>query len=361
MKINFGLDRLEGEHEHYYSNVRGTQQLEMYQHEGFIKCKLIHSKQKSIIVPDLIYIMLDESKFRWIQFYSFLPCLLTKFSEDEIVASILVDISFGHVLGITITNEGHLRNFQDNSNLFKCRIQGPENLSIFTTGNGELVNGVPYIELYHHTLPENKELITQGGFFKCSAWNYQGTKELLNFSYCYFTSLPEIKKPNDLKMIAMSSDEKLQLIVDGTDEIIELKVYRESTSNRTACLNLLIDSSIIESNHLWEHENNNGLVYYEKSHGFIYRVGVKVKTTISFTDSRINRQDNIKLLKYLIIGDTRSKDGIIAPFEEEETEHIFKIELFPDDETNLLKFWFDNGKTDLYTKKDIEELKTKKS
>ena len=361
MKKNLRLDRTETEDENHYNQIRGEKPLESFKHDGFVKCKLIHSKGKSLIVPDLIYIMTDEFKFEWIQFYSFLACMLTEFSDDKIIGSFPVDISFGHTIRITIMNEWHQKNLIDNSNLFKCRIEGPENLMAFTSGKGEMINGIPYIELYHHTLPKFKDLINQGSFFKCSAWNYQGSKELSNFSYCYFTSLPKIVKPNDLKMIAMSSDGKAQLIVDVTDEIVELEVYRESTSNRTATLKILIDSTLIENNHLWDHETNNGQVYYEKSNAFIYRIGAEVGTTIQFDNHRIDRQENMKLLRYLVIGDARTKDGIIAPFDEEETEHIFKIELFPDNSTNILKFWFKNKNTDLYTRKDIEELKIKSS
>lgn len=361
MEKNLRLDRTESDKQHYYNQMRGKKPLESFNHEGFVKCKLIHSKGKSLIVPDLIYVMVDESNFEWIQFYSFLPCMLTKFSEDEFIGSFPVDIAFGHTLRITITSEWHQYNLPDNSNLFKCRIEGPENLLDFTTGKGKIIDGNPFIQLYHHTLPKFKTLIEECSYFKCSAWNYQGTKELSNFAYCYFTSLPKIIRSNDLKMIAMASDGKVHLIIDGTDEIVEIEVYREDTSNRTATLNMLIDSTIIENNHLWEHKTNDGQVYYEKSHAFIYRVGVQNDTTIKFDNHRIDRQNNLKMLRYLVIGDARSKDGIIAPFDEEETEHIFKIELFPDNDTNLLKFWFDNGNTDLYSRKDIEKLRTKSS
>jgi len=361
MKENLRLDRKESSSEHHYNQIRGEKPLESFQHEGFVKCKLIHSKGKSIIVPDLVYILTGDSEFEWIQFYSFLPCILTKFSEDEIIGSFPIDISFGHILRITITNEWHQHNLPDNSNLFKCRIEGPENIMGFTSGKGEVIDGTPHIVLYHHTLPKFKDLIEADSFFKCSAWNYQGTKELSNFAYCYFTSLPTIVQSNDLKMIAMASDGKVQLIIDGSDEIVEIEVYRENTANRTATLKMLIDSTVIENNHLWDHETNNGQVYYEKSNAFIYRIGVELGKTIQYNNQRIDRQDGMKLLRYLIIGDAKAKDGITAPFDEEETEQIFKIEPFPDNDNNILKFWFSNGNTDLYTRKEIEELKTKSS
>ena len=75
MKENLRLDRKESNTEHFYNQIRGDKPLELFKHEGFVKCKLIHSKGKSLIVPDLIYLMIDDTKFEWIQFYSFLPCM----------------------------------------------------------------------------------------------------------------------------------------------------------------------------------------------------------------------------------------------------------------------------------------------
>jgi len=356
---NYRFDRTETDSNNFYNTERGTEPQHINEIQGFLKCKLIHSKNKSLIVPDLIYIMTDDTNFEWIQFYSFLPCMLTQFSEEEVIGSLTVDIAFGHILRLTISYEWHNNNLLDNSNLFECRIQGPKNIMDFTTGKGKLIEGIPYIALYHHTLPEYKELILSGNFFKCSAWNYQGTKELENYSYCYFSSLPKIDKSADLHKIAMSSNGNIHLIVDGTDEIIKLKVYRDSTENRTAIIEILIDSTIIENNHIWQHKLGTGQVYYEISNAFIYRVGNKVGESLTITYHLIQRQKSLKSMNYIIIGDACSKEGIIVPFDEEETEQIFKIESFDSNTTNLLKFWFTHGNQDHYTRKDIDKLKIK--
>ncbi len=353
---NLRFDRTESLSNHNYNQYRGFQPLEKFHHEGYIKCKLVHTLGKSIIVPDLIYLITEKCHFEWIQFYSFLPCSLFKITDEEIVGHLYVDISFGYTLKITIGNHDHQHNLKDNSNLFKCRIEGPQNIKDFTSGRGEIIDGIPYIELFHHTLPKYKRLIEDSSFFKCSKWNYQGTKELSKFSYCYFTSLPEIKYPNDLKMIAMASDGKIQLIVDGTDEIVEIDVYREDTTNRTSTIQLLIDTTIIENNHIWEHLDDRGIVYYEKSNAFIYRIGFEVGKNILFSNQRIDWQNGIKLLKYIIIGDATNKDGITAPFNEEETEYIFKFEPFKSNNTNILKFWFVHRNSDLFSNKEIEKL-----
>lgn len=353
---NLRFDRIEKEHDNIYNQERGTEKIGATKYEGFLKCKLIHSKGISLIIPDLIYLTENDQDIEWIQFYSFLPCNLTKFSEEQIFGSFYVDIAFGQTLRLTIKSDWHQFNLSDNSNIYKCRIEGPNNLSDYTTGTGQIIDQKPYVNLYHHTKPEYKELILDSGHLKCSAWNYQGTKELNNFSYCYFTSLPELNKPNDLKMIAMSSDGKIQLMTDINKEIVEIEVYRESTENRTATLEMLIDSTIIENNHLWMHETEKGQVFYEIFSPFIYRIGANKNTNINFENNKIEDQPNLKNLKYLVIGNALSKEGISAPYNEEETDMIFKIEPFENNGSHILNFWFENANTDQYSRKDIEEL-----
>lgn len=352
---NYKFDRVEKKSKNIYNTLRGTEELQNNKYFGFLKCKLIHLKGKSLIVPDLVYIMTDADSFGWIQFYSFFAPIIMEISSTEIICSFSIDIALGHVLKLTIRNDGHEYNLEDNSNIFKCEILGPQNIHDFYTGKGKIIKNIPYITLYHHTNYISKLAILDSNF-RCSAWNYQGTKKLVNYSYCYFTSLPRISTSADLQKIAMSSNGKVKLILDGTDEIIEIEVYRESTGKRTGSIEMLIDSTIIENNHIWQHTSDIGIVHYEISNSFIYRIGMEIETNIQFSNNQIHRQAGVKIMNYIILGDCNSKDGIIAPFDEEETESIFKIEKFENNNTNILQFWFAHGNQDLYTQKDIDKL-----
>ncbi len=158
-KINRHYDRTEDADNNHYNTIRGTEPIGSKDYEGFFKCKLVHTQGLSVIIPDLIYIMDDSENLTWFQFYSFMANQLTKFDDNEIFGSVYVDIAFGQTLRITISNEWHISNFQDQSNLFKCRITGPDNLMDYGTGKGKLINGIPFIYLYHHTLPDTKQLI----------------------------------------------------------------------------------------------------------------------------------------------------------------------------------------------------------
>lgn len=355
---NLRYDRVELDGHNMYNTYRGTEERGMTEYEGFLKCKLIHSKGLSLIVPDLIYIMDNVIDFSWIQFYSFMPNDLAKLDDDNIVGSVYIDISFGQTIQVKFFSQNHIKNFYDNSNLFKCTIIGPSNLSEYYTGKGKLLEGTPYIYLYHHTSDAAKDAILESSNFRGSAWNFQGTKELENISYAYFTSLDKIRTPEDLFMIAMSTNEIINLITDITDEIIAIKVYRESTDNRPAVIKRLVNSTILSNNHIWMH-NMHPNVYYEPCGPFIYRVGLLPNTILSFNDEIIVKSDNIKLTGYIVLGDASTKDGIIAPFDEENTTHLFKIEPFLDNDTNILEFWFNNGNKDLYSHKDVELQKFK--
>lgn len=353
-EINTHFDRKEQADNNYYNNLRGTQPIGGTNYEGYLKCKLVHTNGLSVIVPDLIYIMDDNENFTWFQFYSFMANQLIKFDENEILGSIYIDIAFGHTLRLTISNEWHIENFQDQSNLFKCRITGPDNLMDYSTGKGKLINNIPFIYLYHHTLPETKKLIAQSSNYRGSLWNYQGTKTLTTICYAYFTSLDAIQKPNDLKMIAMANEGKLQLMVDVSKEVVSINVYRENTNNRTATIKQLIDTTIILNNHIWMHtHDDNGTTYYELCSAFIYRVGLEPTTTLPFENETISRVDNIKTTNYIVLGDSTTKLGLLAPFDEEFTSHIFKIEPFYNINTNILKFWFNNGNKDHYSEKEV--------
>lgn len=350
---NTHFDRREFKTINIYNNIRGANGIGDTIYNGFLKCKLVHNEGFSVIVPDLIYVMDDEENFSWFQFYSFLPNHLTKF-DDDILGTINVDIAWGHTLRLTIANSGHVTNFTDHSNLFKCRIHGPKNLNDYSTGRGKMIDGVPFIYLYHHTTPEIKALIEESKNYRGSLWNYQGTKTLESICYAYFTSLDSIRTPQDLIMIAMASDGEIPLMLDVSNEIIKIKVYRENTENRTATLKQLIDTTTLMNNHIWIHTHDNlGYAYYETCSPFIFRVGLTPATLLPFNGELIQRAENVQTNDHIVLGDSTTEIGLLAPFDEENTKQIFKIESFYNKDSNILKFWFDNNNKDLFTSKNI--------
>lgn len=83
---------------------------------------------------------------------------------------------------------------------------GPDGVALEADGTCSLEPGGDFLlDLFHHTTAEAVEAINASGHFRGSRWNVQGTRELKNVEYAYFTSLPKIASEQDLARIAMAS------------------------------------------------------------------------------------------------------------------------------------------------------------
>lgn len=364
--INKRFNRFEGSVDNMYFPNYGTAFDISYETEGYIKCKLLHSEKDSIILPDQIFIKTDGDTFIWFQPLTFLMNLLIK-NEDLVECMFLVDISSGNTLKIEFYNVDLIKTYSDNSSLFKCKIYGPKGIHDYYTGTGYFVDNVPYLRLYHHTTETSKKAIFKNKELFGSKWNIQGTKKLVNISYFYLTSLDSIKKNQDLVQIAMASNGKISLIKDNfylpplinpkdkykyNDGILEINVYRENTYNRKSTIEFDVDATLLAPKHLFKHYPTGEAVFYEYCMPYIQRIGIDIGKTIGFNDFCIKPQKNILTLDYLVIGDAREFVGLEAPFDEENTKQIFKVEKI-DNSINLLDFWFENSNTDLFSEKNI--------
>jgi hypothetical protein len=267
-----------------------------------------------------------------------------------------------------------LQQFSDGSELYSCIFQGPVGLEQFAFGESvyTLEASSLLVKLFHHTTAAKKESILKSGEFWLSPWNIQGTeKKLANVGYVYFTPVEKIATPADLKLIAMASDGLLTMMIDNFNlppilppdwrtrfagQILALDVYRESTTGRTDTLAFTIDVTALAPQHIWRHGPANDHVWYEISAPFVQRVGLLPGNTLRFAGPDILSDTlQLKRFEYLIVGDARKVSGLAAPYNEEETTNILKIE------TNvgkggILEFWFLHGNTDLFTDKNVEFL-----
>ena len=90
-KENKRYNRIEFELENVYNPYNYGENYDIStEFDGYIKCKLIHKKGASIILPELIII--GEDNFNWVQHFTFLMNLLVK-DNDIVTNSIFVDIS----------------------------------------------------------------------------------------------------------------------------------------------------------------------------------------------------------------------------------------------------------------------------
>jgi len=355
-KKNRAFNRIEKGGHHQYIEEFPPPKIDQKFFDGMIKCKLSHGLGYSIIIPDLIF--LNEAS-KWIQPLYFTACFLSK-DDFEINCRISVDISFGKRIFIKFSNQGFLKQFVDGAELYKCTIQGPENLVDYGTGTYSDKESLA-INLFHHTSSENYGKILKSKHLRSSPWNFQGTndKVLSNVNYSYFTCLDSIKAPEDLNQIAMASNGIIALLRDNgstynPNDIVKLKVCRESTQNRTHPIQLLVDVQNLAPSHLIKHFPFNEQVYYQVMNPFIYRVGLLPGEVLPFTAGIAKpRPGSLKRFEYVVIGDGREVEGLIAPFDEENTKNILKIQKAKS-YSNILEFWFEEGNQDLFSGKTVE-------
>lgn len=365
---NRRFNRVESVIEHYYYNDYGTKGVGDADYEGWVKCRLLHGHGYSLIVPDQLY--LEHSGLRWIQPLAFGPNTLMKLRETEVVCDLSVDISCLHRLRVRFFNRDHVATLPDGSQLFRCRIKGVADLPSFATGDARWgSDGRPYLRLFHHTTGSTVPLIIKSGHFRTGAWNIQGSsKKLKNVAYAYFTPLDAIRTDGDLKRIGMSIGGTIELRRDGftppsvlmpdylknfKDDILQLSIYRSDPAKREAHIKLWIDAAVLAPQHVYRHDEGSA-IYYELPHPFIHRVGTEPGQPLVFDhDLSIHDQKGVKRFDYAVVGDCTTLAGLAAPYDEEDTTHVLKVERIPTG-TTMPDFWFDRGNTDLFTGKTVE-------
>ncbi|MBU0589179.1 MAG: hypothetical protein KJ852_16540 [Gammaproteobacteria bacterium] len=296
--------------------------------EGYIKLKLVHAANASLIVPDLLAAELGGMK--WFQPKFFYGCQLS-FMDGFAAADVGIELCSGSLVQVTLISGGLVASLSDSSQVFRCLISGSENLVQAADGTCSLgADGDLLLNLFHHTTNEAVDAIHASGYFRGSRWNVQGTRELTNVGYAYFTSLPKITSEQDLAKIAMASSGRIGLLrtnAESEREAIAIQVYRQSTLDRTATLPITVPSSLVASQHVYRHAPTGGAVYYEICNPDIYRVGLLPGKVAPFNDGTLDVPSaDRKRFEYVVLGDADTPDGLVAPFDEEETQSLFHIE-----------------------------------
>lgn len=365
-QFNRKFNRWERANAHDYHSDFGTATRGEHLHEGMIKCKLLHRHSGSIIVPDFIFI---SGGAEWIQPLAFYPCVLVK-DDNDIEARLFIDISGGQQLEVHFRSSGFKARLEDGSELFACSIMGPEDLAEHATGSAEFRAHRPFLKLFHHTSENAKNGIVAGKSFWASSWNIQGTKKLSNVGYVYLTPLDRIKFKQDLERIGMASNGRLLFAKDGVqlpkqvlnpawarrhrDDFIALEVYRANTLDRTHGIEVVVDAATLAPAHLYMHRDNNGFMYYEISTPWINRIGLAPGEAQEISDDMvISLSPKQRRFEYIVVGDAGTLEGLAAPYDEEDTGYIFKIEYIKS-VPNQLEFWFTHPNTDHFSGKNVE-------
>lgn len=354
MKINYRFNRHERKGKHQYvKEFPSFRRAGGVKYLGYVKCKLVHHKVYSTIVPDQVYLTIGGETL-WIQPLFFMASFIL-FSETEDRCRLTVDISLGALLAIDIKSDWLVSRLPDESFLYRCEIEGPAALFRYATGKAQLVDNVPYIQLFHHTNLRAKEGILKSSTFWTSSWNIQGTKQLSNIAYLYLTPLDRIVCDEDLREIAMSSVAFVPLRLDQNMTSVPnelLRVYRENTSNRKHSIACWVRADALSSQHIYRHAPGHGAVYYEVVCPFIQRVGANVGSVIEIRKNTLFPASP-KQLDYVVVGDASSIEGLRAPYDEEDTIQIWKIDGVSGSR-EIIRHWSTNPNSDLYSQIAVE-------
>ena len=366
VKYNKQLNRYETELDHHYAafeyTSRGLDSSSIFQ--GKIKCRLVHERGNSIIVPD--YLFLNNG---WIQPLHFVAPQVVKVDETKIFCEFFIDIQNGQTIKVRFFNDDYILSYTDCSQLFNCTIYGPADIEQYVCGEYQTHDNQIYLKLFHHTNDTGFNGITTSKSLRSSRWNYRGSKECTNHHFIYFTHIPQIKYPNDLITVAMSADGKIDYMIDSfiqpkiipsdyrerfKKSIYTARVYRSTTDDRNQSLAFYVPVDWIDIKHIYLHEQGN-LFFFEVCFPYIHRIKVNAGSALSFDERNfIGRSALVVHSDYSIIGDARTKDGLAAPFEEEDTTFIYKIEDCGNEP--IQDFWFSHANQDLYTGKSISPL-----
>lgn len=372
LRVNKQFSRIETPSSHFYIKHWAPISPGQTVTKGRVKCKLMHGDGWTVIVPDQIFINVNPD-WKWIQPLGFGAnfCINT---EVDSACRLRVDISAGECVNVRFMGGPPIKCYEDGSHLYACEIFGPSDLLAHVTGDAQFdAQEVPYLRLYHHTMASIRPKILSSGHFRTSDCNIQGTtKRMFNVAYAYFTPLHTIRTNEDLRKIAMSEDAKLYLRRDGCtlqepllpgeaeqhpDDVLILDVYPSSPQKREVAIPVWIDATVLAPQHIYRHSPQGDPVYYEITHEFIHRVGVMPGSTVSFDSQiRIRRHRDMKQFDYIVVGDCISIDGLAAPYDEEDTRHILKIERV-NEGRSFVEFWFTNSNKDLFTGKNPEMQK----
>lgn len=309
--------------------------------DGFAKVRLVHHSFGSIILVDHVLVDAQEQHY-WLQpQYVHAPILdLTAAGGTTLYVDVANTWDLLITLRITFTGDDLVTPLADRSLIYRCRITGPKRMDRYRAGRVRRRDDGGFdLRLYQHTTKAGKKGIRSSGHIRGSAWNYAGTKPLSNCRYAYFTTLREIESEEDLQRVAMSQHGKKLLRLDTNptqrpDHVLE--VHREHTSDRTARLTVWVPAEHVAPSHIWLHHLPN--VFYEMTHPWIYRVGLKPEREYPLLGNRGSCPEaHLKRFESIVIGECTTIPGLCAPFEEDATSSTFEIQDLGD--KDLFDFW----------------------
>lgn len=332
------------------------------EYEGLARLHLGHGKVGSVFFPQQIFINVGGWHFYQPSFFG-PPRIGFDFSSGRHRAAFNVDVcsptgSQAARLILEIASEDRVRSWPDGSQLYRCSIKGPRILVRHAAGRASpLDDGDFGLRLFHITTQASASAIRIAREIWGSGWNLQGTRRLSNVAYAYLTSMQNIQSEADLRRIAMSSDGRISFQTTSfanREAVLELPVYRERTTGRTASIPVLVASALVTPPNLLLHPPVKGPAYYEVVAPEIYRIGLAPGTVLGLKGEQLRASaEHPRPFSYVVLGDPSGVAGLAAPYHEDEAIDVMHLqELEANDDP--FSFWQAHANTDLMTDRVFE-------
>jgi hypothetical protein len=316
-------------------------------------------QDRSFVLPDILMVSGKRRSFYSPQFFH--PNLIGRFGDDGSAdfCKIHVEVLGKVDMEIVFFRSKVIKHCPDGSFIYKCRFRLVD-AKVLPPPQGEWRKrgGQFELALYHHTTEVGAKGIRDSSELWSSHWNIQGTKELKNIAYVYFTCIPEMKYPWDLVEVAMAENgQALFLPTNAPNDAqfaVTLDVYKRTTLDIEVPLLFWVDVETISPSHLWLHVPTDTPTYYEIVLPKVFRVGVASGQPIPINGSRLKIEPkDCQNFDYVIVGDAGTHDGLIAPYHEEETFQLGVVDKIPK-ELEIISRWHEKQNTYVYEDRPVE-------
>ena len=299
---------------------------------GYIKCRLIHLREGSFVMPDLLMVNGTHKNFFSPQFFTFSMPFTFGGDGSADMCHCYIDLIGNVRIKLVFFRRDLIKKCADHSFIYRCAFAPMDGKQMPIHQGKWRKRGKQFeLALYHHTNTAGKTGIASSSKINGSAWNIQGSAKLENIAYGYFTSIPRIRNAFDLFEIGMSDGVKVGLLETNKPfdpaQAHKLDVYEETSENRKYPFQFWVDIEMIGHNHLWKHPPKGEGVYYERVLPKVFRIGLQLNHDILFKGMMLGlKPEACKRLDYVIVGNADTEEGLRAPFHEGETDSIGKVD-----------------------------------
>lgn len=336
-----------------------------YQH-GYIKCRLVHMEDRSFVVPDVLLASGRHKRFFSAQFFH--PNQLSFFGGDgsSDFCSIVLELIGQITVKVAFFRRGLIKRCADGSFIYKCAFHSITGEPMPRSQGDWRRRGNDFeLALYHHTNEAGESGIKSSGEIWGSPWNIQGTSKLANIAHAYFTCIPKIANTVHLMEIAMSEDGVAYFLPTNApldaQYALRIKVYRQTTMDRTRSLKFWVNTETVAPNHLWLHMPTSEPAYYEVVLPKVFRVGVEPGRTIPFKGNVVTlNTSDCKNLFHVVVGDADTPEGLLAPYHEETTFSLAKVDVISEG-SEIIARWYEKRNTWLFPSINIETARLVRS